>query len=248
MHKILIIGGTSESNKLADSLSDSFITILSLQGNTEKPRLGNYLSRIGGFGGVEGLRDYLSNERIDAVVDASHPYSKQISNNVLAATKDLNIKLYQLHRPAWKKTPSDSWFEASSFIEASFITNSLPRNSRIFLTIGKKNLEIFEKSHKWMMVRTIDKYQKFISKGKKYIVGRGPFRIASELINMRNNKITHLVTRNSGSAETYAKIYACRVLNIPIIMIGRENDDTARKSSSIETIKTNLLVHFGLNK
>ena len=64
MHKILIIGGTSESNKLADSLSDSFITILSLQGNTEKPRLGNYLSRIGGFGGVEGLKDYLSNEPI----------------------------------------------------------------------------------------------------------------------------------------------------------------------------------------
>ena len=93
MHKILIIGGTSESNKLADSLSDSFITILSLQGNTEKPRLGNYLSRIGGFGGVEGLKDYLLNEPIDAVVDASHPYSKQISNNVLAATKDLNIKL-----------------------------------------------------------------------------------------------------------------------------------------------------------
>ena len=65
---------------------------------------------------------------------------------------------------------------------------------------------------------------------------------------MRNNKITHLVTHVSGEAqETYASIYACRVLNIPIIMIGRENDDAA-ESSSIETIKTNLLVHFGLNK
>ncbi len=248
MHKILIIGGTSESNRLADSLSDYFITILSLQGNTEKPRLGNYSSRIGGFGGVKGLKDYLSNELIDAVVDASHPYSRQISNNVLAATKDLNIKLHQLHRPAWKRGPSDSWVETSSFAEASFIAKNLPRNSRIFLTIGKKNLEIFEKSHNWMMIRTIDKYQKFISKGKKYIVGRGPFCISSELMYMRNNKITHLVTRNSGSTETYAKIYACRILNIPVIMIGRENDDAEKESSSIDAIKANLLIHFGLNK
>ena len=248
MHKILIIGGTSESNKLEDSLSDTFIPILSLQGNTEKPRLGNYANRIGGFGGIEGLKSYLLGESIDAVVDASHPYSRQISKNVLAATQELNIKLYQLHRPAWKKVPSDSWFEVSSFGEASFMANNLPRDSRIFLTIGKKNLEIFEKSNNWMMFRTIDKYQKFISKGKKYLVGRGPFRLVSELINMRNNKITHLITRNSGSRETYAKIQACRILNIPIIMVGRENDDAAKKNSSIDNIKANLLIHFGLNK
>ena len=248
MNKILIIGGTSESYKIAESLSDNFIPILSLQGNTAKPRLDNYSSRIGGFGGIEGLKSYILNENIDAVVDASHPYSQQISNNVLTATKDLNKKLYQLHRPAWKRTPSDLWFEVSSFVEASFIADNLPRNSRIFLTIGKKNLKIFESSHNWMMFRTIDKYQKFISKGKKYIVGRGPFCISSELINMKNNKITHLVTRNSGSVETYAKIYACRVLNIPIIMVGRENDDVEKKGLTPDKIKADLLDHFGLNK
>ena len=64
---------------------------------------------------------------------------------------------------------------------------------------------------------------------------------------MRNNKITHLVTRNSGSMETYAKIYACRVLNIPIIMVARE-EDTTKKGSSYDKIKANLLNHFGLNK
>ena len=247
MYKILIIGGTSESYKLADSLSDYFIPILSLQGNTAKPRLGNYSSRIGGFGGVAGLKAYLLNELIDAVIDASHPYSQQISHNVSRATNDLNINLYHLHRPAWKKLPSDRWFEVSSFDEACFISNNLPGNSRIFLTIGKKNLEIFEKSQNWMMFRTIDKYQEFISKGKKYIIGRGPFHISSELINMRNNKITHLVTRNSGSMETYAKIYACRILNIPIIMVARE-EDMIKKGTSHDKIKANLLNHFGLNR
>ena len=64
---------------------------------------------------------------------------------------------------------------------------------------------------------------------------------------MRNNKITHLVTRNSGSMETYAKIYACRILNIPIIMVARE-EGMIKKGTSHDKIKANLLNHFGLNR
>ena len=199
MHKILIIGGTSESYRLAEDLSGTFTPILSLQGNTARPRIGNYSSRVGGFGGIEGLKDYLLGESINAIVDASHPYSRQISKNVSIAARDLNVMLYQVHRPTWKKNPSDFWIEVSSFEEAGLIANNLPKNSRIFLTIGKKNLEIFLGCEKWMMIRTIDRYRRFISEGKKYITGRGPFSVSSELLNMKNNNITHLITRNSGS-------------------------------------------------
>ena len=156
--------------------------------------------------------------------------------------------LYQVHRPTWKKNPSDFWIEVSSFEEAGLIANNLPKNSRIFLTIGKKNLEIFLGCEKWMMIRTIDRYRRFISEGKKYITGRGPFSVSSELLNMKNNNITHLITRNSGSVETYAKIHACRILNIPVIMVSRDYNDILGKKQSLQNIRVELLTHFGLNK
>ena len=248
MHKILIIGGTAEGFKIASSLNENnYSSVLSLQGNTLQPRQVNYATRSGGFGGIDGLKNYINNNYINVIIDASHPYSTQISNNVKLAARELKIMLFILHRPEWQKNYFDQWLHTNSFNNARAILDTLPRESRLFLTIGKKYIPLFSDCKQWLMIRTIDPYTAQAQGNRRYITGRGPFRVSQELILLRENKITHLVSRNSGSIETYAKVEAARILGIEIIMIDR-NENTPRKSSQIDVLMKDTLSYLGRNK
>ncbi len=82
--KVLILGGTAEARSLAQALDERGIDVLSsLAGRVARPRLPVGDVRIGGFGGVAGLRSVALG--FDAVVDATHPFSAQISANAVAA-------------------------------------------------------------------------------------------------------------------------------------------------------------------
>ena len=54
---------------------------LSLAGRTASPARQPVPVRSGGFGGAAGLAAYLVSERIDALIDATHPYASVISDN-----------------------------------------------------------------------------------------------------------------------------------------------------------------------
>ena len=78
---ILLLGGTAEGRELASALeADGRPAVLSLAGRTADPLTAGPV-RIGGFGGVDGLIDYLRAERVSAVVDATHPCAATMSRN-----------------------------------------------------------------------------------------------------------------------------------------------------------------------
>ena len=54
--------------------------------------------RIGGFGGVAGLRGYLADESIGRVVDATHPFSEQMSAHAADACAAEGVPLLRLER------------------------------------------------------------------------------------------------------------------------------------------------------
>ena len=93
--RVLILGGTTEARRLAERLagrSDLAVT-LSLAGRTAAPAAQPVPVRIGGFGGAQGLADYLSAERIDALIDATHPYAAVISANAAAAAAAAGVPI-----------------------------------------------------------------------------------------------------------------------------------------------------------
>ncbi len=73
--RVLLLGGTGEARALAKTLHPQVDIISSLAGRVPDPALPVGPVRIGGFGGVDGLRRWLRDERIDAVVDATHPFA-----------------------------------------------------------------------------------------------------------------------------------------------------------------------------
>src|ERR1700730_18178052 len=87
MRRILILGGTTEARRLAERLAgrhDLAVT-LSLAGRTATPAAQPVPVRIGGFGGAEGLAAHLATERVDVLIDATHPYAANISANAAHA-------------------------------------------------------------------------------------------------------------------------------------------------------------------
>lgn len=221
--RILILGGTTEASALAQRLSGDtrFEATLSLAGRTSQPRAQPVATRVGGFGGVEGLARYLREHRIDAVVDATHPYADQMSANAVAACKQSNVPLASLMRPAWQSLPADKWQIVPSPADAAAALGPAPR--RVFLSLGRLDLHAFAAAPQHQYVaRIIDPPGRIeLPPDVRFIQARGPFDFAAEKKLLVDETIEVIVSKNSGGGATYPKIEAARELGLPVIMIER---------------------------
>jgi hypothetical protein len=97
---LLLLGGTTEAYELARSLRgiEGYRIVTSLAGRTREPRLPAGEVRIGGFGGAAGLAEFLREQRISAVMDATHPFAAAMGWNAAAACRERDVPL--LHRHA----------------------------------------------------------------------------------------------------------------------------------------------------
>lgn len=219
--RILILGGTTEARTLIGRLADepSVAPILSLAGRTKNPLLPEGAYRIGGFGGIAGLIDYLRAEAIDLVIDATHPFAEQMSAHVEAACRETAIPLALFTRPPWTTRESDLWSEVETAEAAARALGPMPR--RVFLTVGRLQLPAFEAApiHHYL-IRTIDAPEPAPKlPDYRLLLARGPFSFADEIRLMQTENIDLLVTKNSGGEATYAKIEAARSLAIPVILM-----------------------------
>ena len=84
---MLLLGGSTEASALARALAGDprFAVTLPLAGATRHQRPQPVPVRTGGFGGAEGLRRYLADHRIGALVDATHPFAAQMTRHARAA-------------------------------------------------------------------------------------------------------------------------------------------------------------------
>lgn len=223
MHSILILGGTTEARQLAEALRNlgRFRLELSLAGRTKAPVAQPVPVRVGGFGGAEGLADYLKANAFDLLIDATHPYAARISVNSAKAAALSGVPLIALRRPGWEPHSEDRWIEVESVEKAVEALGHEPR--RAFLALGRQELLPFEAApqHDYL-VRSVDPVEPPLNlPSVRYLTARGPFTEADEQALLAENRIEVIVSKNSGGAASYGKIAAARALNLPIVMIRR---------------------------
>ena len=220
--RVLILGGTQEASQLAEQLAAmrSVDLISSLAGRTREPRMPKGPVRTGGFGGAEGLADYLHAEQITHLVNATHPFAAQISANAVAAAEAAGIPLLRLLRPAWTARHDDRWVSARHAAEAAELCRR--EGGRIFLTLGSGEIDAFAEIHNaHFLVRMVDAPERLPLRDYHLITARGPFSLQDELRLLAEHHIGLIVAKNSGGEATYAKIEAARRMGLPIIMIER---------------------------
>ena len=235
MTRILLLGGTTEASLLARALAVAGKdAVFSYAGRTDSPVAQPLPMRVGGFGGIAGLVDYLRAERIGAVVDATHPFAAQMSRNAVAACGLTGVPLIGLERPAWVAGAGDRWTHVGS-MEAAIA--ALPdRPARVFLAIGKQNLAGFAAKPHHYLLRLVDAPDAPPLPDCTVILARGPFEVEADKALMIQHNISHIVAKNAGGAGAEAKLIAARTLRLPVILIDRPTLPARRVVASVAEV------------
>jgi precorrin-6A/cobalt-precorrin-6A reductase len=219
--RVLVLGGTSQASELARALADrpDVEATLSLAGRTSAPAASPLPTRIGGFGGAEGLAAYLLKQGVEALIDATHPFAARISANAVVAAREAGVALAVLSRPPWRPGPGDRWREVAHVEAAAEALGETPL--RVFLTVGRLQAGAFGAAPQhWYLVRSIDPPDD-LPPHAEVLRARPPFSLADEIALMRTHRIDVLVSKNAGGPAARAKLDAARGLGLPVVMIAR---------------------------
>lgn len=219
--RVLILGGTAEARRLAESLSESWDVTTSLAGRTTRPRDLPGRVRVGGFGGGPGLTRYLVDEGIAVLIDATHPYAARMGWNAAAASQEAAVPMVRLERPPWEVRTGDNWH---CFQTLSDLVTALPRyGAHALITLGGADLAAFAQARTTRLtIRAIDPPDPPLEHPNfDLILSRGPFDLHGESTLLSERGIDMVVSRNAGGEKTSAKLDAARALGLPVLMLQR---------------------------
>ncbi|MEW9552938.1 cobalt-precorrin-6A reductase [Nonomuraea sp. NPDC050783] len=248
MRRVLILGGTAEARALAAELAadPGLRVVSSLAGRVSNPRLPVGEVREGGFGGAEGLAAWLVQERVDLLVDATHPFAERMTAAAAAASAATGVPLLALRRPGWREGPGDSWLRVGSLHAAAELLSTgrwrtggpAPGHAggpgpgrdggaaggpvRVFLTTGRRSLPVFAPvPGVWLLARSVDPPEPPVPANAHVLLDRGPYTVEGERALIREHRLDVLVTKDSGGHMTTAKLVAAREAGLPVIMVDR---------------------------
>ncbi|MCX5062957.1 cobalt-precorrin-6A reductase [Streptomyces sp. NBC_00201] len=242
---VLILGGTAEARELAAVLAarPGVRVTTSLAGRVTRPGALAGDVRVGGFGGAAGLADWLREQHVDALVDATHPFAETITANGARAAAASGVSSVVLRRPGWRPGPEDRWHLVTSLSAAA---DALPRfGSRAFLTTGRLGLSAFAHlADMHFVVRSVEPPEPPVPPHTEVLLARGPFTVADETTLLREYLIDVLVTKDSGGEATAAKLTAARQLGLPVVVVRRP--PLPRGVSAVSDV-AGVLVWLGFN-
>jgi precorrin-6A/cobalt-precorrin-6A reductase len=236
--KILLLGGTSEAKAIAKKLIALELDVIySVAGLVRLPKLdckiiqGGF-SRFSHTNNSDGLTEYLLTEKIDYLLDATHPFAINMSQQAVYSAQKINIPYCAFVRPEWKPQEGDDWSvfdnEAQLLNALALAVNAGSKN--IFYTRGQIDRtlaieldEIAELNEIFGPARYIVRSAKEteLPQYSKWIQAVGPFSFDDEKTLLEKYEIDLIVCKNSGGEATNAKLEAARELGIRVLMLQR---------------------------
>lgn len=234
---LLILAGTTEAAALARAVVAAGLSgTVSFAGRVERLPPQPLPQRVGGFGGVEGLKAYLRDHRITHVVDATHPFAAQMSAHAVEASTALGVPLVALTRPPWTPVAGDRWIRVPDM--AGAVAALARPAARVMLAVGRMHLAEFTPNPQhFYLLRLVEPAKTAMPFPDHHVVvDRGPFTVEADRALMEAQGITLVVSKNSGGTGAYAKIAAARALHLPVIMIDRPAGGARAEVGSVEAV------------
>lgn len=216
MKRILLLGGVTEALAIARTLGPEHI--YSLAGVGRVPTDLTCQLQVGGYGGAEGLAQFVRDEGIGLILDATHPYAAQISRNAAEAAQLSGVPCWALRRPAWQPQAGDDWREVSDWTS---LIEALKPFKRPLFTLGREPLQHLDEipPEQFWTLRALDVYPG--NERCEVIGARGPFLIEDEQALFARRGIDVLISKNSGSTATEPKLEVARELGVPVLVLKR---------------------------
>src|SRR5471030_62643 len=216
MKRVLLLGGVTEALAIARTLGPEHI--YSLAGVGRVPTDLTCQVRVGGYGGAEGLAQFIRDQGIELLLDATHPYAAQISQNAETETQLSGVPCWALRRPAWQPQVGDNWREVSDWAE---LIEALKPFRRPLFTLGREPLQHLHEIpvHQFWTLRALDHYPG--NERCEVIGARGPFLLDDERELFARRNIDVLISKNSGSSATEPKLEVARERGVPVLVLKR---------------------------
>lgn len=229
--RIWLIGGTQESGQIAEAIANSklscTVTVTTSTAVNLYPKISTLKIWVGQLT-EDVLNQFLTEEKIVAIIDASHPYAVQVSEMAIATATQKNLPYLRYERPALISSISREIIALDNF--TNLLQGEYLLEQRVLLTVGYKVLPLFKPWHTRStlfarILPVVNSIDVAIAAGftpDRLIALRPPINAELETALWRHWGITLVVTKASGKAggEEIKRLVASQ-LNIPLIVIAR---------------------------
>lgn len=239
--RLWLIGGTTESAAIAAKIPCHVSCLISVTTASARglypqtPHLQVWVGRLNS----QALAEFLCQQKITAVLDASHPYAVEISQSVISATQKLEIPYLRYERPVINDT---SAINLDSF--ETLLLGDYMRSHRVLLTVGYRVLPLFQS---WQQKATL--FARILPSVKsletalnsdftsdRLICLRPPISVELECALWQQWQISLVVSKASGQAggEDVKRLVA-QQLNVPLILINRPSIVYPQQTNDLAT-------------
>ena len=212
---LLLIAGTGEARQIEEALAEhsaDFTVWLPGDGR---------LARNWSIDAARGtLAERLANPAITAVLDASHPFSGDITQQAAQHCTAHDLPYCLLWRPEWRAQTGDHWIHIVTEEDAA---KHIPPGATIFVATGRDKLAHFaalNAAHVYCRQIGAPDAPFPFPKGE-YLTQEPPFTVEEEIALFQRLGIDWLVLRNAGSTRAATKLTAARHLGLKVLMIDR---------------------------
>ena len=241
---ILLFGGTSEGRELAEWLSgEGFgltLCVATEYGASLVPELPGLEVHTGRLD-RSGMEQLLAGGGFDRVVDATHPYAVEVTENLRAAAEAAGVPYLRLLRQSGGE---DGCHKAASLAEAAELLTGLPGN--VLLTTGSKELDCFavpglEERCFPRVLPMVDSLERCLALGfppRNILCMQGPFSKELNAALIRQYDIRTLVTKDTGGAGGFAeKAQAAAETGCALLVVDRPRQEAG---ASLEDVKAEI--------
>ncbi len=233
MCNILIFGGTYEGRQLCEYLSEKNIKhSVCIATEYGKQLLNSTNSQI--FVGRlnrDEMKDFITHGNFTLIIDATHPYATEVTQNIKWACENLNIQYIRLLRE------SQNYDNVLTFPTVETTVDYLnTTQGNVLLTTGSKDLPLFTKVNGFenrlfpRILPTPEVLQSCVElgyMGKNIICMQGPFSHELNLSLLKQFNCGFLVTKDTGEAGGLeAKISAAKEAGAQVLLIQRPTKES----------------------
>ena len=237
MCKILIFGGTTEGRILSEYCQEKQIHVwVSVATGYGKMVLSSspYLHIRETPMDATQMEQFILDNGIRLVFDATHPYAAEVSKNIKTACEKAGIRTLRIVRESIERATKDQ-IDSGNVIWVDSVDEAIgylnKKTGNVLLTTGSKELNRYTSMEDFgerIYARVLPSVSVFSAceelgiKGRHLIGMQGPFSTELNVAMIKQFHIQYLVTKEAGSRGGYSeKLEAAAQMGITTVVIGR---------------------------
>ena len=253
MYKVIVFAGTTEGYEISRFLSENQLPVLACvatEYGSKSLQENSCLHVQAGRLDEQQMRDLFFREKPELVLDATHPYAAEVTQNIRKACEETGVSYTRILRTGSEQQNAvyvRDAKEAAEYLEGT--------EGNVLLTTGSKELAVFTSVsdyNKRLFARVlslpsvIESCQALGFEGRNLIAMQGPFSKELNQAMLEQYQCRYLVTKDSGKAGGFLeKIQAAEALGVTAVIIGRP---LAEEGLSLKECRHMLIERYGLKK